>query len=417
MLRNEDETAPPAVEAQTPQGQPNLAAAKPRARLDLMDWIAIGLLVCGVAAVATKLLPLAVAEATVTRIFPLLVFLGAVIVLAELAAKAELFDVIAVRLTALGKGRNALLFLLSLAFAACITIFLNLDTTAVLLTPVLIATARRARLPVLPFAMSAVWLANTASLLLPVSNLTNLLAADRIGLAPLAFAARMALPQLAALVAIGLCLWWFYWRTNPVSYPIPERHKPRNPALYKIAAGCVGAFVVGILLGISVTIAALVTAIVLLAGFAWLSRAELTWQLLPWRLLVFVTGLFLVMDTVGRLGLSDFMAWLIGTDPGDVGVARAATVGAVSSNVLNNLPSYVAGEAVVPIPNHDQLIGLLIGTNVGPLVLPWASLATLIWYERCRADGLDISWPRFIGTGLVAAALTLAMSVGALLLN
>jgi Na+/H+ antiporter NhaD/arsenite permease-like protein len=39
--------------------------------------------------------------------------------------------------------------------------------------------------------MTAVWLANTASLLLPVSNLTNLLAADRVALAPAAFAARM----------------------------------------------------------------------------------------------------------------------------------------------------------------------------------------------------------------------------------
>ncbi len=406
-----------AAETTDPEAEGHKTAARPWARLDIMDWIAIGLLICGIGAIVTGLLPVPVAEATVSRIFPLLVFLGAVIVLAELAAKAELFDVIAVRLTALGKGRNSLMFLLSLAFAATITIFLNLDTTAVLLTPVLIATARRAQLPVLPFAMTTVWLANTASLLLPVSNLTNLLAADRIDLKPLAFAERMALPQLTSLVAIGVCLWWFYWRGNPSRYPVPERHTPRNPLLFRIAAVCVGTFVVAILVGVSVTIAALVTSIVLLAAFAWLSRADLVWRLLPWRLLVFVTGLFLVMDTVGRLGLSEFMAWLIGTDPGSGGVVRAATVGAVASNVLNNLPSYVAGEAVVPIPNHDQLIGLLVGTNVGPLVLPWASLATLIWYERCRADGLTVSWPRFIGTGLVAAVLTLAASVGALLIG
>ncbi|WP_246001595.1 SLC13 family permease [Allorhizocola rhizosphaerae] len=406
-----------AAETTGPDADGQKVAIRPWARLDAMDWIAIGLLIGGVVAIATGLLPTTVAKATVSRIFPLLVFLGAVIVLAELAAKAELFDVIAVRLTALGKGRNVLMFVLSLAFAAAITIFLNLDTTAVLLTPVLIATARRAQLPVLPFAMTTVWLANTASLLLPVSNLTNLLAADRIDLKPLAFAERMALPQAASLLAIGVCLWWFYWRTNPSRYPVPERHRPRNVLLFRIAAVCVGTFVVAILVGVSVTIAALVTSIALLAAFVWLRRADLAWQLLPWRLLVFVTGLFLVMDTVGRLGLSDFMAWLIGTDSGTSGVVRAATVGAVASNVLNNLPSYVAGEAVVPIPNHDQLIGLLIGTNVGPLVLPWASLATLIWYERCRADGLTVSWPRFIGTGLVAAALTLAASVAALLIG
>lgn len=390
---------------------------RPAVRLTAMDWIAIGLLAAGAVAVATRLLPYADAKATVTRIFPLLVFLGGVIILAELAARAELFDVIAVHITTWGKGRNILLFLLCLAFAAINTIFLNLDTTAVLLTPVLIATARRANVPALPFAMTTVWLANTASLLLPVSNLTNLLAANRIGLKPLAFAARMALPQAASLIVIGACLWVFFWRRNPVSYVVPPPHEPRDPILFRLAAVGVAAFMVAILVGIPVEIAAVVTAAILVAAFAVKRRADLGWWLFPWRLLVFVTGLFLVMDTVGRHGLSEVMAGLIGTDPGTEGVVRASTVGAVASNVLNNLPSYVAGEAVVPVANHDQLIGLLIGTNVGPLVLPWASLATMIWAERCRADGLTIRWGPFIWTGLVAAALTLAASVGALLLT
>ena len=50
------------------------------------------------------------------------------------------------------------------------------DTTAVLVTPVVLALARQLDLDVALFAYTAVWLANTASLFLPVSNLTNLLA-------------------------------------------------------------------------------------------------------------------------------------------------------------------------------------------------------------------------------------------------
>jgi len=95
---------------------------------------------------------------------------------------------------------------------------------------------------------------------------------------------------------------------------------------------------------------------------------------------------------------------------------RAAAVGAGLANVLNNLPSYVAGEAAVPVANHEQLIGLLIGTNVGPLVVPWASLATLLWAQRCRAAGLRIDWRRYVLTSLVAVLLTLTASVGALVL-
>ncbi|MDI1463087.1 ArsB/NhaD family transporter [Catellatospora sp. KI3] len=400
-----------------PQEQAELTPAPSRWRLEAMDWIAIGLLLGGGIAVATGLLPYGDARATVSRILPLLVFLGSVIILAELAARAELFDVIAVKVTALGRGRNVALFLLCFAFAALNTIFLNLDTTAVLLTPVLLATARRANTAALPLAVTTVWLANTASLLLPVSNLTNLLAADRIDLEPLDFAAKMALPQLGALLSIGLCLWLFYWRKNPPRYDVPAPHRPADPRLFRIAAVCVAGFIVCILTGVTIEIASIAGAVVLLAAFLLWRRADLSWSLLPWRLLVFVTGLFLVVDTISRHGLSTVMSALIGTDPGTEGVIRAASVGAGSANLLNNLPSYVAGESVIPVANHDQLIGLLIGTNVGPLIVPWASLATMIWAERCAANGLRIQWRPFILASTVAAILTLVASVGGLLLT
>ena len=64
-------------------------------RLAILDWIAIILFVLGWTAVATGLLPAHDARATVTRILPLLVFLGSVVVLARLDSEAQLFDVLA----------------------------------------------------------------------------------------------------------------------------------------------------------------------------------------------------------------------------------------------------------------------------------------------------------------------------------
>src|SRR4051812_11389765 len=141
------------------------------------------------------------------RVLPLLLFLGTVIVLAELTAEAEVFDVIAAWLARLGRGRYPVLFLLCVGFAALTTATLNLDTTAVLLTPVMLALARKLKVDPLPLAVTTVWLANTASVLLPVSNLTNLLAQQRVGLSPLGFAARMWLPQLAVLLVTMAVLW------------------------------------------------------------------------------------------------------------------------------------------------------------------------------------------------------------------
>jgi arsenical pump membrane protein len=395
------------------------AGSPPRLRwpeLNGLDWLAIGLFVAGAVAVATGLLPWTDARTTGERILPLLVFLGAVIVLAELAAQAEVFDVIATRVTILARGSNVALFALCLAFAALNTIFLNLDTTAVLLTPVMLATAARAGVPPLPLAMTTVWLANTASLLFPVSNLTNLLAMNRVRLGALEFAGRTALPQLAALLVVAGCLWVFYWRHSPPRYTPPPALRPRDPRVFRAASAACAAFIIGILAGVSLYWMAAICAIALVIAFLVWERRQLRWQLLPWRLLVFVTGLFLVVDTVGRHGLSDWMTALIGTDPGAGGVARAAATGGVLSNVLNNLPVYVAGEAVVPVANHTQLFGLLIGTNVAPLITPWASLATLIWAERCRTAGVQIQWRRFVVTGAITATLVTAASVGALLI-
>jgi arsenical pump membrane protein len=388
---------------------------EPAKWLSGLDWLALALLAAGLIFLATGLLPRADATETVRRITPLVVFLGAVVILAELTAQAEVFDVIATRVTIAGRGRNGLLFLLCLAFAALNTIFLNLDTTAVLLTPVMLATAVRAGVAPLPLAMTTVWLANTASLLLPVSNLTNLLAADRVALKPLEFAARMAMPQLAALIVVAACLWVFYWRHNAPTYRPPRPHVPADRRLFRAAAAACGLFVVGVLVGLPLWAVSLFCAAVVVAAFALWGRSHLRWSLLPWRLLVFVTGLFFVVDTISLHGLDKVMAWFIGTDPGQTGMWRASATGGVLSNVLNNLPSYKAGEAVIPLGNHDQLLGLLIGTNVGPLITPWASLATLLWLERCRSAGVEIRWGRFLLTGAITAAAVLAASVATLI--
>jgi len=384
-------------------------------RTDPLDAVAVGLPLLGLIAVITGALPTADATATLRRILPLLGFLATVIVLAELVREAEVFDVAASRLARLGAGRPVALFALCVLLATVTTVTLNLDTTAVLLTPVLLALAGRVGLPPLATAMTTVWLANTASLLLPVSNLTNLLAANRVGLKTLPFARQMALPQLAVLGVVTVALWLFYWRSEPVRYEVPPPLRPRNRRTFALAGVCTALFIVGILAGVSIAVAAVVTAALLTLGFVRWDRSSLTWNLISWRLLVFVTGLFLVVDTIGRHGLSSLVSSLIGTDPGSEGIIRAAAVGAGLSNAVNNLPAYVAGEAVIPVANHHQLIGLLIGTNVGPVIVPWASLATLIWAEHCRHAGVTINWRRFMVTGAVMAAAALTAGVAVLI--
>jgi arsenical pump membrane protein len=62
-------------------------------------------------------------------------------------------------------------------------------------------------------------------------------------------------------------------------------------------------------------------------------------------------------------------------------------------------------------------VAVLVGVNLGPLVTPWASLATLLWLDRCKARGVTISLPRFALLGLLGAVVCVPLAVAALQLT
>jgi arsenical pump membrane protein len=92
-------------------------------------------------------------------------------------------------------------------------------------------------------------------------------------------------------------------------------------------------------------------------------------------------------------------------------------VAGAASNVVNNLPAYLAIETTVPPGHATQLLAALLGTNAGPLILLWGSLATLLWRERCKARGLVVSAARFALIGLGGVPLILLGTWGALMLT
>ncbi|HEV7626001.1 MAG TPA: SLC13 family permease [Streptomyces sp.] len=373
-----------------------------------LDWLACGLLAGGLAFVATGALPTGPAGNVTTRIAPLLAFLATVIVMAELMGKAQVFDAVASWAARAGKGSYLLLFGLCVLTSSATTIALNLDTTAVLLTPVMLELSTRVGIDAVPLAMTTVWLSNTASLLLPASNLTNLLAAEHLAFSPLDTGAVMWAPQLASIAVTMVWLWAFYWRRGrrgAATYTPPGPLTPADPVLFRVCAVACAVFLLAILVAdVPLWTASLAAALVVVAAFAVRRRKELRLSLVPWRLLVLVPGMLLCVEALNVNGLHGLLTAAIGSDGGLPGMLRSSAVGAGLSNVLNNLPVYVAGEGAVPAGNHNQLLALLIGTNVGSLITPWASLATLLWFERCRGHGVRIPLGRFVCTGLVLSA-------------
>src|SRR3984957_20609038 len=249
--------------------------------------------VAGVLCIVTRALQWHDAVATTKRVGPILVFLVAITVVAELADAAQVFDVAATRAAKLGRGHTLGLFALIVVLGSLTTIVLSLDTTAVLLTPVVLALAPQRRVSVLPFAMAAVWLANTASLLLPVSNLTNLLAVNRLHLSAVSFAARMWLPAVASIAVTAIVIGVAYRRDLHGRYPVPGTFSIADRVSFRISATVCVVIAPFFVIGVPVWLPASIAAIVLLVLFLVREPQRVRVSLVPWRLVVLVQGLFL----------------------------------------------------------------------------------------------------------------------------
>lgn len=354
---------------------------------------------------------------TFVRVAPILGFLLTITIVAELADAAGVFEAASVVGARGARGSVRRLWMLVIVLASATTVLLSLDTTAVLLTPVVLALSRRLKIAPWPFALTTVWLANTASLLLPVSNLTNLLLIDRLHWSVGRYAARMWIPALVAVVVSVGVLSILLRGSFHGRYEVPTRPIVKDPLLFRLAvAVCVS---VGplFILGVPPWQVGLVGAIVLLLAFAARDRGRLGWQLLPWRLVVITLSLFLVVGFLQQLGLTVWLAEIAGrTSDGFGGLLRMAGTGALGSNLINNLPAYIALEPVAA-NSPERLLALLIGTNLGPLITLWGSLATLLWRERCRSRGVDVKASTFALVGLVGVPLLLVSTTGALWLT
>ena len=375
--------------------------------------IGAALLALGGAAVATGLLPVGEALQLWDRVWPILLFVVAITVVTDLAAVAGVFTMLAQATARWGGGRAWLLWLLVAAVALVSTVFLSLDTTAVLLTPVAIVLARHAGLNPIPFALTTVWMANAGSMLLPVSNLTNLLAQHAMGdLSPGAFAGVMWAPALVAATIPMIVVFIVCRRSLLVRYRVGEGGRPHDIVLFRAASGVLLVLVPLLVSGLPVWMPATGAAIVLAGVFAVRERSAVRFALVPWRLIVFASGLFLFIAALHSVGLGAVLARIAGQGETPIALLRLSFTGLLSGNAIDNLPAYLALEPVTG--SATRVASLLIGVNAGPLVTPWASLATLLWHQRLTSLGVHLGWRRYMLLGAIVAPVTVAAATLAL---
>jgi arsenical pump membrane protein len=366
--------------------------------------------------IATRILPWSDTLVLADRVVPVLGFVAAITIVTELAAEAGVFSALAGVLARWGRGRRILLWLFVLALAVVSTVFLSLDTTAVLVTPVVVLLALHAGLPPLPFALATVWLANTASLLLPVSNLTNLLAEGRMDVGgPAGFAALVAAPAAVGIVVPVIVLSLLFRKQLRGRYSAPQVERAGDRTLLIVSAIVVAALLPLLVSGLPVWIPATVAAVGLVVLFGIRRPGALSLGLVPWQPLGIAAGLFVLVETAHARGLTAFISTIGGSGTDLLSPLQLSALGTVSANAINNLPAYLVLEPIGHSP--VRLAALLIGVNLGPLVTPWASLATLLWHQKITSLGVRLSWPKFMLAGLGVVLLTVPLATVALWLT
>ena len=350
------------------------------------------------------------ARATLRTLGPTVGFLAALLVIAEACAGAGLFDALGAGMAVRSRGRPRRLLALVFAGAGITTAVLSLDATVLLLTPVVFATAARLRLSPRPHVYACSHLANSASLLLPVSNLTNLLAIAAAGISFTHFAALMALPWLAALAVEWLVLTRvFAAELRPgAAVPVPDagRRWPR------FAAGVVALALAGFALSSAVGLAPVwvaAGAAVVLAGRYRMSLRELADAVQP-GFLVFVLGLGIVVRAVDRHGLATLLDHIVPHSSGLPALLAIAGISALAANLLNNLPATLVLVPVVAVVGHGAVLAMLIGVGVGPNLTYTGSLATLLWRRVLHAHDEDTDALEFLRLGALTVPAALVAS-------
>jgi arsenical pump membrane protein len=325
---------------------------------------------------------------------PLVGFLSAALTLAGLAERAGLARRVATALADLARGNTRALYWLVCALSLALTAAVSLDGAVVLMVPLVVVLADRTRVPVRPLFLGMIVVANAASLALPAGNPTNLVLIERLGLSPLAFAAHMLLPGLAAAGLGAAAVAWIERRATPRRYRPWSQARTRlsrreRHAALSLAAAAAAAWAAP-LVGIAPwwAFAAVAVPAVALSG-------ERPRVIVPWRITAQVAALVVIVSSVG-LGAPV-------PPPGALGLVAVVALIGLAAAIMNNLPASVWAAALIAGPSG---YAASIGLALGALATPHGSVATLIASDLAGDEAPAIPRAAFalIGGAALAAA-------------
>jgi arsenical pump membrane protein len=353
-----------------------------------------------------------------------LFFLG-LMVTAAVADMAGFFDWAAALAAGASGGSGRRLLLAILALAAVITTFLSNDATAIILTPVVYGIVTRLRLRVMPYPFGVSFMANAASMTLPISNPINVLTGDHLHASLAEYEGHLLAASISSIAITVAVLMAVFWRTTGRSFDFDWRTAAARATLDR-------AFFVSVVSGLALLAAAYVIGsallwplgIVAMTGAAFLvaiasaqrrlSIEHLRTHVSP-ALFVYIAGLFVMVRAVQDAGITAAVVSGTVARVGDSANAVLAGIlgSAALSNLVNNLPAIlvlISGAQTGGVHSSLRipfLLGALAGADLGPNLTPVGALSTMLWLIIVRRRGVEVSAWDYLRLGALVAPLTL----------
>jgi arsenical pump membrane protein len=382
-------------------------------------WVGAGALML----IVTRLIPLSLAGRAIAKGTDVYLFLAGMMLLSEIAREQGVFDWIASVAVHHARSSGPRLFALLYLSGVAVTVCLSNDATAIVLTPAVLASVRRARVNPLPFLFACAMIANAASFVLPISNPANLVVFHN-GMPPLSrWLAAFLLPSLFSILVTYIVLRLYFRReltsavdasSEPVT--LTTDGKLVLLGLTLIVAVLLTASARGEDLGLPTFVAAVaVTTILLIRTRS--SPLPLLKQI-SWSTIALVAALFILVEAVESIGALTFTQHaLLAAQHLAAPIAALAvgfTVG-IANNLINNLPLGLIASNTLTLTHTQGLLRdvTLIAVDLGPNLSVTGSLATILWLLALRREGLNVTFLDFLKAGLLAMPLALLASIAA----
>ncbi|MBB3114754.1 arsenical pump membrane protein [Paenibacillus phyllosphaerae] len=341
------------------------------------------------------------------------------------------------------RGSGIRLFWLTNLFCFLMTLFVNNDGSILITTPILLMLLQQMGLKPhqkIPYLLSGALIATASSAPIGVSNIVNLIALKIVHMDLYMHSAMMFVPASLGLLLLVLLLFLLFYRTIPAKLPQlgrwsmqPGGHplKDNPPVTYNVKQMLnILIFVLVVRLSlfiasyfhVPVSLMAVIGAVFLL-GWRWqrlgISPADML-RKTPWYIFIFAFSMYVIIYGLNNIGLTDWLIKVLQPLVSGSMLHTSILMGgllSVLSNLFNNHPALMVGTITLTNMELDPLtlklayLSSVIGSDIGSLLLPIGTLATLMWMHLVRKGGIMISWGQYVKVTLIVIPITVLFTL------